>query len=804
MGTLVTNIRYGFRMLAKNPAFTTVAVIALALGIGANTAIFSVVNSILLRSLPFHDPSSLVMVWEKSRLNDRNVISPADYKDWKAQNHVFGDLAAVVDIFRVNFTGTGEPEELLAGAVTANFFHMIGVKPIIGRTFLDGEDTRGRERVAVLSHRLWRRRFGSDTGIVGKNIKLGGDLYQVIGVLPPDFRWNNRQTDVWMPYVLEPGRDYRATSGRFMNAVGRLKPGVTLQQAQTEMSGIARRLEVQYPEFNKNWGVNLVPLHEQTVGQVRLALLVLLAAVGFVLLIACVNVANLLLARAASRQREIAVRAALGAGRRRLIWQLLTESVLLATLGGALGLMLAIWGVDALVALGPDSIPRLSDIGIDRTAFAFTALISILTGILFGIAPAIEISKTNLSDALKEGGRSAGSNLRHRRTRSLLVVCEVAVALVLLIGAGLMIRSFGRLGAVNPGFRADNLLTLRLTLGSAKYAQDPAVVAFFKNAVERIGRLPGVQSAGTINFLPLTGMASATGFDIVGRPDPGVGNKPVTGVRVVDPNYFRTMGIPLLAGRGFTERDTKDSPRVLIISQTLAHRYFADENPIGKKLIIQWNDTIPDEIVGVAGDILHDGLDARPEAIIYWPHARMPYNFMTMAVRTPGDPMRLAPAVIREIHSMDADQPIAEVRPMNDVVAESVARQRFNMTLLGIFASVALALAAVGIYGVMSYSVTQRTQEIGIRMALGARRADVVRMVVGHGVGLAIAGIGIGLAFAFALTRVMNTLLFGVTATDPLTYAGLSALLLFVTAVACYVPARRATRIDPTVALRYE
>jgi len=804
MGTLLTNIRYGFRMLAKNPGFTAVAVIALALGIGANTAIFSVVNSILLRSLPFHDPSSLVMVWEKSRLNDRNVISPADYKDWKAQNHVFGDLAAVVDIFRVNFTGNGEPEELLAGAVTANFFHMIGVKPIVGRTFLDGEDTRGRERVAVLSHRLWRRRFGSDTGIVGKNIKLGGDLYQVIGVLPPDFRWNNRQTDVWMPFVLEPGRDYRATSGRYMNAVGRLKPGVTLQQAQTEMSGIARRLEEQYPVFNKNWGVNLVPLHEQTVGQVRLALLVLLAAVGFVLLIACVNVANLLLARAASRQREIAVRAALGAGRRRLIWQLLTESVLLATLGGALGLVLAIWGVDALVALGPDSIPRLSDIGIDRTAFAFTALISIVTGVLFGIAPAVEISKTNLSDALKEGGRSAGSNLRHRRTRSLLVVCEVAVALVLLIGAGLMIRSFGRLGAVNPGFRADNLLTLRLTLGSAKYAQDPAVIAFFRNAVERIGRLPGVQSAGTINFLPLTGMASATGFDIVGRPDPGVGNKPVTGVRVVDPNYFRTMGIPLLAGRGFTERDTKGSPRVLIISQTLAHRFFADENPIGKKLIIQWDDSIPDEIVGVVGDILHDGLDARPEATIYWPHARMPYPFMTIAVRTLGDPKRLATTVIREIHSMEADQPVAEVRPMNDVVAESVARQRFNMTLLGIFASVALALAAVGIYGVMSYSVTQRTQEIGIRMALGARRSDVVRMVVGHGVGLSIAGIGIGLAFAFALTRVMNTLLFGVTATDPLTYAGLSALLLFVTAVACYVPARRATRVDPTVALRYE
>jgi putative ABC transport system permease protein len=388
--------------------------------------------------------------------------------------------------------------------------------------------------------------------------------------------------------------------------------------------------------------------------------------------------------------------------------------------------------------------------------------------------------------------------------RGLLVVSEMALALVLLIGAGLMIRSFGRLGAVNPGFRADNLLTMRLTLAGARYAQDPAVIAFFGNAVERIGRLPGVQSAGIINYLPLTGLASATGFDIVGRPDPGVGNKPVTGVRVVDPSYFRTMGIPLLAGRNFTERDTKESPRVLIISQTLAHRFFADENPIGKKLVIQWNDAIPDEIVGVVGDILHDGLDARPEPTIYWPEARMPYNFMTLAVRTTGDPMSLATTVIREIHGMDPDQPVADVRPMSSVVSESVSRQRFNMLLLGIFAAVALVLAAVGIYGVTAYGVTQRTREIGIRMALGAGRADVVRMVVGHGLVRALAGIGIGLAAAFGLTRVMKTLLFGVTATDPLTYAALSVLLLVVTIVACYVPARRATKVDPTVALRYE
>jgi len=794
-------------MLLHNSAFTTVAVLALGLGIGANTAIFSVVNAILLRSLPFHDPASLTMVWEKSPRsgNERNVVSPANYLDWKSRNHVFGDLAAVVDIFTVNLTGSGEPEELMAGAVTANFFRMIGVQPIIGRAFMPGEDSHGRDHVVILSHRLWRRRFGSSPGIVGRNIALNGESHRVIGILPPDFSWNNRRTDVWVPYVFDPNRDYRATSGRYMSVAARLRPHVTIQQAQAEISAIARQLEQEYPKFNRHWGVNVVPLHEQTVGQVRLALLVLLGAVGFVLLIACANVANLLLARAASRHREVAIRAALGAGRWRLVRQLLTESVLLAAAGGTLGLLLAGWGIDALVSLAPATIPRLVETSVDKSVLAFTAFLSLATGILFGLAPAMGISRTNLTDALKEGGRGSNVDRRRRRVRSLLVVAETALAMVLLIGAGLLMRSFVSLQGVKPGFQADHLLTMRVQRTSTGASDDdPQVIAFFRETVERLNGLPGVRSAAAVNFLPLTGMGSATGFIIAGRPKPAPGDQPVTAVRVVDTHYFQTMGIPLQRGRNFTPRDNKQSPRVLIVSQELVRRFFPDEDPIGKKLVIEWGSDEPDEIVGVVGNVLHDGLDTRPEAMIYWPAARMPYNFMTLAVRTVRDPNTIAPEAIRAIHSVDPNQPVSDVRSMDQLMAESVSRQRFNMLLLNIFAAVALALAAVGIYGVMSYGVTQRTQEIGIRMALGAGHGNIIRTVAGEGVSLAVGGIVVGVAASAILTRLMKSLLFGVTATDPATYGGLAALLFTVALIACYVPARRAMRVDPTVALRYE
>jgi putative ABC transport system permease protein len=607
-----------------------------------------------------------------------------------------------------------------------------------------------------------------------------------------------------MPHVIDPNQDYRATSGRYMTVAARLKPDVTLAQAQVEMSAIARQLELERPDFNKNWGVNLVPLYEQIVGDVRLVLIVLLAAVGFVLLIACVNMANLLLARAAMRQREIAVRTALGAGRRRLVKQLITESLLLAALGGVLGLLLAGWGVQTLVALAPPALPRLSEIGIHPAVFAFTALASLATGILFGLVPAIEVSRANLNDALKSGGRSATGDVRRHRMRSLLVVSETALALVLMIGAGLLIRSFGRLGTVDPGFNPEHLLTLRVELTGSRYQQDSQVVSFFQQAVERAGHLPGVRSAGAINFLPLTGLDSATGFTIFGQPAPRPGEHPVTGVRVVDPGYFRTMGIPLLSGRSFTARDTKTSSRVLIISATLARRFFPNEDPIGKKLIIQWDDSIPDEIVGVVGDVLHDGLDTQPWPIIYWPHARMPYNFMTLVMRTQSDPMALAAATTHQILGFDPDQPVADVRAMTDVVGESVSRQRFNMLLFTVLAGVALALAAAGIYGVVAYGVSERTHEIGIRLALGAARNKVMGMVLAQGLALALAGVAFGLGGAFLLTRLMKSLLFGVTATDPVTYLGLSLVLVLVALLACYAPAWRATKVDPMVSLRYE
>jgi putative ABC transport system permease protein len=805
MRTLARDLRHGIRLLAASPTFTAIAVAALALGIGANTAIFSVVNSVLLRPLPYRDPANLVMVWEKSPRNDRNSVSPGNYLDWKAQNRVFGEMTLIIDFSRTSLTGAGEPEVLLAGEVSANFFHNLGVQPVIGRAFLDGEDVKGRENVALLSYALWQRRFGGNRHILGKNVMLAGIPHEVIGVLPASFRWNSRTTDVWVPYPLDPGRDYRATSGRFATVLARLKPGVTLKQAQSELSTIARRLEEQYPEFNQNWGANLVPLHEQAAGGMRSILILLTAAVGFVLLIACVNVANLLLARAASRQREIAVRVALGAGRWQLMRQLLTESMLLATVGGALGLLLAWWGTDALVALAPASLPRLSEVGVDWRVFGFTALIAIATGVLFGLVPAIVASKPNLNDALKESGRGTSSDLRRHRVRSLLVVGEVALALVLLIAAGLMIRSFQKVLAVDPGFNSEKLLTMRINLPHSRNGKDPQVVGFFQDALARIQGLPGVRSAGAINFLPLTGMASGTDYLVVGRPIPKPGDRLGTEVRVADPNFFSTMGIPLLRGRTFTAHDIAQSSPVLIINEELARTVFPGEDPIGKKLVIDWGPKSPeDEIVGVVGNLKHYGLDHKTYPTVYWSHARMPYEAMTLVARTSGDPNALAAAAIREIHAIDPDQPVSDVRPMEAVVSASVSEARFNVLLLAIFASLALALAAVGIYGVMAYNVAQRTHEIGIRVALGARTGDVMSLIVGQGLLLTLAGIAIGATGAVALTRLMASLLFGVTATDPATYAGVSVLLALVALAATYIPARRALKVDPIVALRCE
>lgn len=813
MHGLIQDLKFGLRMLWKSPAVTAVAIIALTLGIGATTAIFTVVHATLLRSLPYADGDRLAIVWENrrsgSKPNAQNVINLGNFSDWKAQNSVFTDMAAFFD-FNLNLTGDGEPEEVPAQVATPNLFSLLGVNAIKGRTFLPDDGKTGQARVVVIGYNLWQRRFGGDANIIGRKITLNNQPTEIIGVLPPDSGWFvpkgsqiHHPPEIWTPWQIT--EELRQRSGRFARAVARLKPGITFEQAQNEMNVIGARLEQQYPDFNAKWGVTVVPLRTQFTGEIRKPLLVLLGAVGFVLLIACANVANLLLARAASRKREIALRAGLGASRWRIARQLLTESVVLSFFGGAFGLLLAIWGTRALLALSPPELIDLRGTSVNWPVLGFTIVLTLVTGLVFGLVPAIEASRFDLSEPLKEGGKSVVGGTHALRMRNIFVVAQVALALVLLVGAGLLIRSLNRLQSVEPGFDPNNLLTMRVSLPMRKYDADQKLINFFKQAVDQIRNTPGVESAGAINTLPFDGPYSGTNLDIEGQPKRPAGQHLTTGVCVTDANYFQTMRIPLKRGRLYTPQEVTEMRHVVVVNEAFARDIFPGQDAIGQRVTINMkDDNQPSEIIGIVGDNKAKGLDSEVDPMAFWPHAELVYPAMTIAIRTRGESTDIAAAARNVIHQLDPDQPIGQVARMNELMAKSVARARFNSTLLGIFSIVALIMAAVGIYGVMSYSVSQRTHEIGVRMALGAQRADVLRLMLKQGLLLAIVGVVVGLAASFGLTRVISTLLFEVAATDKVTFAAVSAGLFVVTLFASYIPAWRATRVNPLVALRYE
>ena len=807
METFLHDIRFGIRMLAKKPMFSIIAVITLALGIGANTAIFSVVNGVLLRPLPFKEPDRLMMIREtKLPQFPEFSVAPGNFLDWKKQNTVFERLVAYKGS-SLNLIGTGDPERLRALNVTEGFFAMLGAQPQLGRDFLAEEDQAGHNNVVILSYGLWQRRFSGDPKILNQTITLNRQAYTVIGVMPATFHFGSgeNELDLWTPmaFTEEQAQNH---GGHGLVAIGQLKPGVTVDQARAEMSAIAGRLAAQYP-VDIGWDVKIVPLLEYSVRSIKPALLVLLVAVAFVLLIACANVANLLLAHAAGRQKEIATRTSLGASRWRIVRQLLTESLLLSLLGGALGLALAKWGMDLLLTLAPPDLPRLNNVSLDGRALAFTATITLLTGVIFGLVPALQCSKPNLNDTMKDAGRGSTEGGRRQRIRSTLVVLEVATALVLLVGAGLMIKSFWQLQKVDPGFNPDNALTAQVSLPKTKYPEESQQVAFFQQLIERVATLPGVQSAGASHVVPLSGNDFVLAFEIDGRPPLQPGVTQSTNYYSVSADYFKAMGIPLRRGRVFTERDIKDSPRVAVINETMAKKIFPDEDPIGKRITFdnrQKENPEWFEIVGIVGDVKQYGLDQVTTMQTYEPYIQQTFPYMTLVVRTTGDPTNLNGAIRSEVLKLDKEQPTTNFKTLNEFFSISIAQQRFSVVLLGVFAVVALVLSAVGIYGVLSYAVTQRTHEIGIRVALGAGRRDVLRLVVGQGMLLTVIGVAGGLGAAFALTRLMASLLFGVTATDAVTFASVASLLLAVALLACYIPARRATKVDPLVALRYE
>ena len=800
----VRDLRYGFHRLRRAPGFTAATLITLALGIGANTAIFSVVNAVLLRPLPYVDPDRLVWLWDTQPQLANAPAALPDFIDWKEQNRSFEYLAAF-QTGNMFVDGDEGAQDAAVGLVTPDLFSLFRVKPLLGRTFTEEETLPGRSRVALLSDSMWQRRFGSDPHVLGRTIQLSGADYTIIGVIPGGFNFPN-EAQLWRPLPVDPNHLNRGP--HYLRVIGRLRPGVTLAQAQAEMSAIASRLAQQYPDVIAGHGIKLDLLRDVVVGDIGPALLVLLGAVGFVLLIACANVTNLQLASAGARQKEIAVRTALGASRARIIRQLLTESVLLATIGGAAGLLVAVWGVDSLISLNPGTIPRIREIGIDARVMSFTLFISIFTGVASGIAPALQVSKRDSVDPLKEGGRTT-AGVGRNRFRSLLVVSEIAMSLVLLIGAGLMIKDFATLTRVDPGFNPSNVVTMGVTLLRSKYPNDEQVAALYPQMIERLAAVPGVASAGAIAELPLSGSSTSDYFTIEGRPPIARVAQPLTECRTITPHYFESMGIPLLRGRDFAEIDTKQTPNVAVINESFARKYFSREDPLGHRIRLQGQARDPLLIVGVVGNVRDLGLEQEPSPEVYFPYLQNPlgesYNrSMILVVRTKSDRTDMIETLRRNLLLLDRTLPVYALRPMSDYLRDALSRRRFNMALLGVFSTVALLLAAVGIYGVISYSVAQRTHEIGIRVAIGAQTRDVMKLVMGQAARLTMLGIFIGLTAALALTRLLKSLLFEVSATDPLTFAALAVLLTGVALAACLVPARRAVNLDPMVALRNE
>jgi putative ABC transport system permease protein len=819
MDNLLQDLRYAARRLLRSPGFTAVALLTLALGIGANSAIFTVVHGVLLRSLPFAEPEALVAFGtvQPGEAPRAGSLSPPDFMSLRDQATGAGSGSPGVLADAVAFvygaaalTGEGEPQRVEAAWVSAGFFEIFGAAPVLGRSFTADENRPGDDDVAVLGHGFWLQAFGGDPGVVGRTVTVNGVSRTVVGVAPPGFDFPDRRV-LWSPipygetFSSETAVNRRA---QYLSVVGRLRPGVSVAQARAEVTAIAARLEAEFPETNTNVTLAMLPLREVVVGEVRTPLLVLLGAVGFVLLIACANVANLLLARAAARQSEMALRTALGAARGRLVGQLLTESLLLGLLGGALGLLLAYAGTDLLLALRPEGIPRLDDVGVDATVIGFTLAVSLGTGLLFGLVPALHVTRADLTAVLAEAGRGGPVGRQGQRTRSLLVVAEVALAVMLLVGAGLLMRSFLQLQQVDPGFRPEQALATQLSLPARSYPDDDRRAAFYGALIERLEALPGVTSVGAVNVLPMSDDRMVINFAVRGREPLPPGEQPTLDVRLATPDYLRAMGIPLLRGRAFSDRDRADAPQVALINEAAAQRHFPGEDPIGQFIRLGWGraegEFAGGEVVGIVGDVRQLGLadDFLPE--IYLPHAQAPEAQMSVVVRTAGDPLTLAGAIRAEVRSLDPNLPVGTMTTLDHVVSRSVAQPRFYLLLLGIFAAVSLTLTAVGIFGVMSYAVVQRTREIGIRMALGAAPGAVLRMVIGGALALAVGGMALGLGGALVLTRVLESLVFGVSTTDPLTYAGVAGALTAVVLLASYIPARRATRVDPAVALRGE